>query len=85
MISALTPPGSVDRLDAVLLEIPYGRWIPMTEAAQRMRQAGIPGDLLTSVVRKGRRRGVLRTKPQTEGTYVMRVRKHSNRPSPPSS
>ncbi|MEU5978460.1 hypothetical protein [Streptomyces sp. NPDC047315] len=73
MTSTATPAMNVDRLDAVLLELPYGQWIPMPEAAQRVKDAGIPGDRLTAVIRKGRRRGVLRTRPLREGTYVMRV------------
>ncbi|MBZ6253648.1 hypothetical protein KVH27_35450 [Streptomyces olivaceus] len=81
----LTPAPGVDRLDAVLMEIPFGNWIPMTEAAQRLRAAGIPGDLLTATVRKGRRRGVLRTQRATDGTRVMRVRHEPHRPTVPGS
>lgn len=86
MTSTITfPAAGVDRLDAVLMEIPFGDWIPMTEAARRLRDAGLPGDLLTAVVRKGRRRGVLRTDRTPEGTYVMRVRREPYRPPVPAS
>ncbi|WP_108934603.1 hypothetical protein [Streptomyces ardesiacus] len=78
------PVTGVDRLDAVLMEIPFGDWIPMTEAAQRLRAAGIPGDLLTATVRKGRRRGVLRTERAAEGARVMRVWSEPRRPSAPT-
>ncbi|MFC9280934.1 hypothetical protein [Streptomyces collinus] len=85
MTSTLTPPAAgVDRLDAVLMEIPFGDWIPMTEAARRLREAGISGDLLTAVVRKGRRRGVLRTSRTAEGTRVMRVWREPHRPLAPA-
>ncbi|PNG19423.1 hypothetical protein [Streptomyces cahuitamycinicus] len=56
------------------MKIPYGSWIPMQEAAQRLREVGLSGEVLTAAVRKGRRRSVLRTKARPEGTYVMRVR-----------
>ncbi|CAL9326786.1 hypothetical protein [Streptomyces sp. SudanB91_2054] len=79
-----TPAAGVDRLDAVLMKIPYGYWIPMTEAARLLRAAEIPGDLLTATVRKGRRRGVLRTDRTAEGTRVMRVRHELHRPPAPA-
>lgn len=82
---APAPVAGVDRLDAVLMEIPFGDWIPMAEAAQRLRAAGIPGDLLTATVRKGRRRGVLRTDRTADGARVMRVWGEPHRPPAPDS
>lgn len=80
-----TPPAGADRLDEALLAIPYGEWTPMAEAARRLREAGLPGDLLTTVVRRGRRRGALRTYRQAEGTHVMRVHHEPHRPAAPAS
>jgi hypothetical protein len=74
-MSTFTSPGPVDKVEAVLMAIPYGEWISMPEAARRHRDLGLARELLTAVVRKGRRRGVLRTETRAEATYVMRVRR----------
>ncbi|MFD4799242.1 hypothetical protein [Streptomyces anulatus] len=50
------PPAS---LDAVLMRFPYETWIPMPDAARYVRSEGLPSRALTTVVRTGRRRGVL--------------------------
>ncbi|MET8717449.1 hypothetical protein ABZV52_30235 [Streptomyces sp. NPDC004735] len=70
-------------IDDVLMTIPFGEWIPMPEAARRLQAAGLPREVLTAVVRKGRRRGVLRTRPQPGMTYVMRVFEEAQRPPAP--
>ncbi|MET9776113.1 hypothetical protein ABZ023_17965 [Streptomyces sp. NPDC006367] len=85
MTSTFTTPAGVDRIDAFLMEIPFGDWIPMTEAARRLRAAGVPGHLLTAAVRKGRRRGVLRLHRTAGGVRVMRVRHDPARTPVPTS
>ncbi|RZU28199.1 hypothetical protein EV284_6365 [Streptomyces sp. BK022] len=63
----------VNPVDAVLMGLPFGQWVPMPEVARRVREAGLDGSLLTAMVRRHRRRGVLRTDRQPTMTYVMRV------------
>ncbi|MFG2408721.1 hypothetical protein ACGFR8_31140 [Streptomyces brevispora] len=60
-------------IDAFLMDLPYGQWITMPEASRRLREAGLPREALTSAVRRGRRRGVLRTEPTPQVTFLMRV------------
>ncbi|MFF8399910.1 hypothetical protein [Streptomyces sp. NPDC016172] len=72
-MSTLAPP-PVDDIAEFWMKIPYGAWIPMQEAARRLREVGLPREVLTAAVRKGRRRSLLRTEARPEGTYVMRVR-----------
>ncbi|MET8696830.1 hypothetical protein ABZV65_30320 [Streptomyces bauhiniae] len=63
----------VNPVDAVLMDLPFGQWVPMPEAARRVREAGLDGSLLTTVVRRHRRRGALRIDRRPAMTYVMRV------------
>ncbi|MEE1764445.1 hypothetical protein [Streptomyces sp. SP18BB07] len=72
-MSTRTPTAAAAGIDAILMGIPYGEWVPMPEVAVLLREAELPRELLTAVVRKGRRRGVLRTRPTPEVTYVKRV------------
>ncbi|WP_371604989.1 hypothetical protein OG345_41980 (plasmid) [Streptomyces sp. NBC_01220] len=71
-------------IDAFLMDLPYGQWIPMPEASRRLREAGLPREALTAAVRRGRRRGVLRTEQTPQVTLVMRVgHGPSRQPNPP--
>lgn len=62
-------------IDEALMRFPYQEWIEMHVAAGHVRDLGLPSQALTTVVRTGRRRGVLRTRrePGQRETYVMRV------------
>ncbi|MEU5748267.1 hypothetical protein ABZ804_22345 [Streptomyces sp. NPDC047726] len=68
-------PASVAGIDAALMRFPYGQWIRMPAAAAHVRDLGLPCESLTTVVRTGRRRGVLLTKRMLEQreAYVMRI------------
>lgn len=74
-MSTSLPPAAAQTadFDAFLMNLPYGQWIPMPEASRRLREAGLPREALTAAVRRGRRRGVLRTEPTPQVTYLMRV------------
>ncbi|MFB6629918.1 hypothetical protein ACFCWY_08490 [Streptomyces sp. NPDC056362] len=77
-------PVSVNSIDAALMRLPYERWTVMGEVSAHVRAAGLPRERLTTVVRTGRRRGVLRIRrePGHALTYVMRI---SLTPYPESS
>ncbi|GAA5070349.1 hypothetical protein [Streptomyces similanensis] len=60
-------------IDGALMRFPYQQWIVMPAAAAHVRAAGLPRESLTTVVRAGRRRGVLRTRRDQGDTYVMRI------------
>jgi hypothetical protein len=70
----LVSPAPAPGIEDGLMAIPFGQWIPAPEASRRLQELGLPREALTSVVRKGRRTGVLRTRRDLEVTYVMRVR-----------
>jgi hypothetical protein len=71
--SSATLPSPAE-LAAALQRFPYDEWIPMPDAARHVRDSGLPGQVLTSIVRRGRRRGYLLTWRTPEATYVKRVR-----------
>ncbi|MCD9903220.1 hypothetical protein LUR56_31205 [Streptomyces sp. MT29] len=60
-------------IDRWLSSLPYGRWITMPEASRHLQAAGLPAKVLTSAVRRSRRRGTLRTDVTPQVTLVMRV------------
>ncbi|MFD9394968.1 hypothetical protein ACFWBB_30850 [Streptomyces sp. NPDC060000] len=68
-------PISPAQIDAALMRLPYDQWIVMPAAAAHVQELGLPRESLTTVIRTGRRRGVLRTKkePDLHLFYVMRV------------
>ncbi|MFK0159096.1 hypothetical protein ACIQVK_44380 [Streptomyces sp. NPDC090493] len=68
-------PISLAQIDAALMRLPYDQWILMPAAAAHVQELGLPRESLTTVIRTGRRRGVLRTKkePDLRLCYVMRV------------
>ncbi|MGW0033060.1 hypothetical protein ACWDXD_24990 [Streptomyces sp. NPDC003314] len=70
-----SPSVSVNSIDEAMMCLPYERWTAMPEAAARVQAAGLPRERLTTVVRTGRRRGVLRTRkdPGHAVTYVRRI------------
>ncbi|MFI6142354.1 hypothetical protein ACIBCC_29710 [Streptomyces griseus] len=78
---------STPALDAALMRFPYERWIPMPDAAVHVRSEGLPGRVLTTVVRTGRRRGVLLVRRGTnEVAEVKRVLPQPHgRPRPPAA
>ncbi|MFB7403411.1 hypothetical protein ACFCZR_24865 [Streptomyces rubiginosohelvolus] len=60
-------------LDAALMRFPYETWIPMPDAARHVRSEGLPAHALTTVVRTGRRRGVLLVRREAGAAEVKRV------------
>lgn len=75
MTSHATAPISPAGIDAALMRFPYEQWIVMPTAAAHVQDLGLPRESLTTVIRTGRRRGVLRTRkePDRHLYYVMRV------------
>jgi hypothetical protein len=78
MSSHVSPPRapiSPAQIDAALMRLPYDQWVVMPTAAAHVQELGLPRESLTTVIRTGRRRGVLRTKrePDLRLCYVMRV------------
>ncbi|MFJ7004176.1 hypothetical protein ACIQU7_23420 [Streptomyces albidoflavus] len=70
-----------DGIDEVLMGIPLGEWITMPDVAEYVRARGLPPRTLTTVIRAGRRRGVLRTKKdELHVRHVMRVADTTRRP-----
>ncbi|MGW4087001.1 hypothetical protein ACWEGS_28615 [Streptomyces sp. NPDC004822] len=80
-------PLSPAQIDAALMQLPYERWVVMPTAAAHVQELGLPRESLTTVIRTGRRRGVLRTKkePDLRLHWVMRVAEEPYRrpPRPP--
>lgn len=74
-------PVSPAQIDAALMRLPYEQWIVMPTAAAHVQELGMPRESLTTVIRTGRRRGVLRTKrePDLRLYYVMRVAEEPRR------
>jgi hypothetical protein len=68
-------------IDAALMRFPYEQWIAMPDAARHVAAQGLPDRALTTVVRAGRRRGVLRTRRTPEVHYVKRVHLEAKRPA----
>lgn len=68
-------PTSVNSIDAALMRLPYEEWTVLPEASAHIQAAGLPRERLTTVLRTGRRRGILRTRREDERAlvYVMRV------------
>jgi hypothetical protein len=68
-------PLSPAQIDAALMRLPYDQWVGMPDAAAHVQDLGLPRESLTTVIRTGRRRGVLRTKkePDLRLCWVMRV------------
>lgn len=60
----------VNATDHTLMLLPFEEWISLGDAAHRTR---LPKDAAISVVRVGRRRGVLRTRGKGATQHVMRV------------
>lgn len=75
MTSHAPAPISPAVIDAALMRFPYEQWIVMPAAAAHVQDLGLPRESLTTVIRTGRRRGVLRTKkePDQHLYYVMRI------------
>ncbi|MDR3079535.1 MAG: hypothetical protein LBV60_01155 [Streptomyces sp.] len=73
--STVRAPVSRAQIDAALMQFPYDQWLVMQDAAARVQELGLPRESLTTVIRTGRRRGVLRTKrePVLRLSWVMRV------------
>lgn len=63
-------PPFMSATDRTLMLLPYEEWISIPAAAQR---AQINEDTATSIVRVGRRRGVLRTRGKGAAQQVLRV------------
>ncbi|MDI3102004.1 hypothetical protein QJ054_33760 [Streptomyces sp. AN-3] len=72
------------QIDAALMRLPYDQWVVMPAAAAHVRDLGLPSESLTTVIRTGRRRGVLRTKkePDLHLCYVMRIAEEPRRRAP---
>ncbi|MGW3627621.1 hypothetical protein [Streptomyces sp. NPDC000880] len=84
LISAPAAPTAEHLVDEALMRFPYDEWIPMPDAARHVRDQGLPRRFLTTVVRTGRRRGVLRTRKTPEVHFVMRIHDAPRRqPAPP--
>ncbi|MFJ4988711.1 hypothetical protein ACIP9H_33545 [Streptomyces sp. NPDC088732] len=64
-------PAGARAIDEALMRFPYGQWIEMPDAARHVREQGLPGKVLTTVVRTGRRRGVLLVR-RTEGASLVK-------------
>ncbi|CAM5234790.1 hypothetical protein [Streptomyces griseomycini] len=75
MTSHALAPVPTSGIDAALMRFPYEQWIPMPAAAAHIQDLGLSRESLTTVVRLGRRRGVLRTRkdPELRLTYVQRI------------
>ncbi|MEV8344520.1 hypothetical protein [Streptomyces niveus] len=75
MSSPAEPAISTAQIDAALMRLPYEQWILMPTVAVHVQELGLPRESLTTVIRTGRRRGVLRTKkePDLRLCSVMRV------------
>ncbi|MFI6686577.1 hypothetical protein [Streptomyces sp. NPDC050485] len=71
-------PSHENATDTALMRLPYEKWIPIGAVAQR---AKVDNDAAKSVVRVGRRRGVLRTRGNGAAQQVMRVYPDPRRPS----
>ncbi|MFE3139598.1 hypothetical protein [Streptomyces scopuliridis] len=71
-------PPFMNATDRALMLLPFGKWISLGEAAHR---AEIADDAATSVVRVGRRRGILRTRGKGAAQQVMRIHSGPRRPS----
>ncbi|MEU6756080.1 hypothetical protein [Streptomyces sp. NPDC046685] len=80
----MPPSATATDIDQALMRLPYGEWIPMPAAAQLLRELGLPSRALTTVVRSGRRRGVLRTLPTPSAHLIKRVYDAPYRPKRPS-
>ncbi|MEU1311086.1 hypothetical protein ABZ419_19655 [Streptomyces cinnamoneus] len=61
---------SISTTDRTLMLLPFEEWISISAAAQR---ADIDEDAAASVVRAGRRRGVLRTRGKGPAQQVRRI------------
>ncbi|MFJ4085001.1 hypothetical protein ACIP2Z_39410 [Streptomyces iakyrus] len=72
------------QIDAALMRLPYDQWVVMPDAAAHVQELGLPRESLTTVIRTGRRRGVLRTKkePDLRLCWVMRVAEEPHRRAP---
>lgn len=75
--TATIPPPLMSATDRTLMLLPYEKWISIGTAAQR---AKIDKDAAISIVRLGRRRGVLRTRGKGAGQQIMRVYPGPRRP-----
>ncbi|NUL26050.1 hypothetical protein [Streptomyces lunaelactis] len=71
-------PPFVSATDRTLMLLPFEKWISIGTAAQ---YAKIDNDAAASVVRVGRRRGVLRTRGKGAAQQVMRIHPGPRRPS----
>ncbi|MCG8971861.1 hypothetical protein [Streptomyces sp. CL12-4] len=80
----VSAPVSRAEIDAALMSFPYEQWVVMPTAAAQVRRLGLPRESLTTVIRTGRRRGVLLTKkePDLRHCYVMRVADNPYRRAP---
>ncbi|MGI5337629.1 hypothetical protein ACQEVS_09660 [Streptomyces sp. CA-181903] len=67
--------------DRALMLLPYEEWISLGEAAY---SAGIDEEAAASVVRLGRRRGILRTRGNGPTQQVRRIYPAPRRPHTPS-
>ncbi|MGW1275463.1 hypothetical protein ACWD4V_00705 [Streptomyces tsukubensis] len=56
--------------DRALMALPYEEWISLPAAARRTQ---LDGDATASIVRLGRRRGVLRTRGQGRTQQIRRI------------
>lgn len=72
-------------IDAALMRFPYGEWVEMTAAAGYVRSEGLPRQALTTVIRTGRRRGVLLLRRTPDVYLVNRVYPGPYRPGPRQS
>ncbi|MFJ2745284.1 hypothetical protein ACIO3O_37130 [Streptomyces sp. NPDC087440] len=82
MPSAAPPPPAphLAVIDKVLLSLPYEEWVAMPQVAECVRAQGLPGKALTTVVRTGRRRGVLLVRHTAAESEVKRVNTQVRRP-----
>lgn len=71
-------PAYMNTTDRTLMLLPFEEWISVDAAAER---AEIDESAATSVVRVGRRRGVLRTRGKGSAQQIMRVYPYPRRPS----
>ncbi|MCX4677581.1 hypothetical protein OG413_20120 [Streptomyces sp. NBC_01433] len=72
-------PPLVHPTDRTLMLLPLDEWISVGAAATR---AELDEDVVASVVRAGRRRGVLRTHGKGATQQIMRIYPGPRRPSP---
>ncbi|MEU1592746.1 hypothetical protein ABZ468_07765 [Streptomyces sp. NPDC005708] len=81
MITSSAAVARLKPVDEALMRLAYDQWIPMPDVARQVANDGLPSATLTTLVRHGRRNGVLRTRRTPEGTFVKRVREFAATPS----